>query len=380
MKNRNNLNIYLTVILIAATLFSLLTIYASSTAPEARRSLHLSARSATLYEPETKTFLYKNKENLRLPMASTTKIMPALVAIENAALEDIVTVSANAAAVEGSKAYFSVGEEATLEEMLYALMLGSANDAAIAIAEHIAGGVDDFAVLMNKKAESIGLADTSFSNPHGLDADDHYTTAHDLALLAAEYLKNPILKSISSTYKKTFSVGLRTKTYVNHNKLLRLYDGSVGMKTGFTKKSGRCLVGAAERDGLTFITVTLDAPNDWSDHRDMLNYGYDTLEKICFAKPGEYSYQISMLGSEAGTVTVENTEGLEMIVNKDEHKIEEFIKLSRFATAPVKEGDILGKVIFTLDGEAVGEVDLKALSSVDIKKGESFFKKLFKNN
>ena len=376
MNRQNNYLICLAAILILTLLLSLLPIYAS---PESAKSPNVSARSATLYEPETSRFLYSKNATERLPMASTTKIMTALIAIEHAELDDIVKIDDRAIGVEGSSAYLRRGDILTMEELLYALLLQSANDAAVAIACHIGGGIEGFAEIMNERAESLGLSDTHFTNPHGLDDPEHYTTANELAIIAAEAIGNPTFRKISSTYQKSFITEDRSRTYVNHNKLLKLYDGSIGMKTGFTKKSGRCLVGAAERDGLTFITVTLDAPNDWNDHREMFDFGYSKLEKITLATPYEFSYDMKILDGNSQSVTVTNTDEASIIIERGEHTVEKFVKLARYGIAPVRSGEILGEIIFTLDGEKAASVKLISSDTVDKKQEDGFFKRLYKN-
>ena len=271
----SNYNFYIAIILIATLLFSFLTIYSFGENVESKISV--SAHSAALYQPETNTFLYSKNADLRMPMASTTKIMTALVALEESSLDEIIIIDDRAVGIEGSSAYLKSGEAFTMEELLYALLLQSANDAAVAIANHIGGSSEGFAGLMNEKACSLGLEDTHFTNPHGLNDEAHYTTAYDLAKIAAQALKNEKFKEIVSTYKKTFLNDERSRTYVNHNKLLNLYEGCIGVKTGFTRQSGRCLVGAAERDGALLISVTLSAPNDWNDHKTLWNYGFSLL-------------------------------------------------------------------------------------------------------
>jgi D-alanyl-D-alanine carboxypeptidase/D-alanyl-D-alanine carboxypeptidase (penicillin-binding protein 5/6) len=349
-------------------------VYASSAAR--REVTGISAKAAVLYEPETGSFLYKKNADTPLPMASTTKIMTALVALDNASLTETVKIHDLAVGVEGSSAYLKRGDEVTMEELLYALLLRSANDAAAAIAFHIGGSIEGFAILMNEKAEELGLESTNFQNPHGLDGKEHYTTAKELAIIASHALDNAVFKEIVSTYKKTFNYGDRQSTYINHNKLLNLYDGCIGVKTGFTKKSGRCLVGAAEKDGLTFITVTLDAPNDWSDHEKLFDIGYSTLEKISFAKAREYRYSLPVIDGVSETVTVSNREELSKILERGEYKIDEHIKLSKFVTAPIKEGDVLGEVCYTLDGEYVGSVRLVAERSVASVGKRGFFERI----
>lgn len=371
---KRNINIYIALIIITALIFSLLTIFAFG--QESNHKISISARSAALYQPETDTFLYLKNSNNTMPMASTTKIMTALIATERAQLSDVVIIDKNAVGIEGSSAYLKEGEKLTMEELLYALLLQSANDAAVAIAYHIGGDLQRFVSLMNDKAESLGLKNTHFTNPHGLDNEEHYTTAEDLAKIAAEALKNETFRTIASTYKKTFSSAERSRTYVNHNKLLRMYDGCIGIKTGFTKRSGRCLVSAAERDGLSFISVTLDAPSDWSDHKKMLDLGYDTMEKVVLSQENEYCYKIPVINGENDSLRVINSDELSIITEKTKNTPESRVKLVRYAIAPINEGDILGEVIFTTEGKEVGRINLVAAETIPERRNTSFFNKI----
>jgi D-alanyl-D-alanine carboxypeptidase len=240
------------------------------------------AQSAILWDADSNRMLFSQNENQRLPMASTTKIMTAIIALEQGDLDSMVTIPKEAVGIEGSSCYFQEGEKLTLRSLLYCLLLQSANDAAHAIAVHIAGSVSAFAVLMNLKAAELALLDTHFENPHGLDSDCHYTTAKDLARLADYCMQNPVFCEIWGT--KTISLPLNKneelvycRALSNHNRLLRLYPLCVGGKTGFTKRCGRCLVSAAKRDGHTLIAVTLNCPTDWADHQRMYQYGFSTL-------------------------------------------------------------------------------------------------------
>ncbi len=368
----NYKNTLIAILSLAALIFSIFTISVASA-----DSFSVSAKAAVLYEPETKTFLYKKNANTRLPMASTTKIMTAVVALENADIDDIIIVDSRAVGIEGSSAYLSLGDTYTLSDMLYALLLQSANDAAVAIACGISGSVDAFVELMNEKAAELELADTHFENPSGLDSPEHYTTAHDLALIAAHALKNEKFKEITSTYKKRITpiVGSE-RLFVNHNKLLKLYDDAIGVKTGFTKKSGRCLVGAAERCGLSFITVTLDAPNDWSDHEKMLDFGFESLENRVLADVGEYSFDIPIIGAENQTVHAENTEAARKILKKSAKNITKDIELIRYGVAPIKKGDILGKITFSIDGEIIYTLNIAATEDIKQAKKENMLSKL----
>ena len=207
----------------------------------------------------------------KLPMASTTKIMTALIVIENCSLGDTVKVSPKAYGVEGSSMYLNAGEEVSVEDMLYGLMLLSGNDAAVALAIHTAGSVEAFAALMNARAEEIGAHNTHFVTPNGLHDPEHYTTAYDLALIAAEAMKNPdFRKIVGSTYHKT-TTGSVIRYMKNKNKILWQYEGGCGVKTGYTKAAGRCLVFAAERDGMTLIGAVLSCPDMFNVAKAMLD-------------------------------------------------------------------------------------------------------------
>lgn len=271
---KDNREKIITALIIATLIFSLFTIFVHSVPS---REIRISAKAAALYNPSTDTFLYSKNENERLPMASTTKIMTAVIAIENSELDKTITVDERAIGIEGSSIYLKSGEELSMESLLYALLLRSANDAAAAIAYEIAGSIEAFSQMMNEKAENLGLVDTSFENPHGLDAENHYTTAHDLAILSAYAISNPIFKEICSSKKKIINSSLESRLIINHNKLLNLYEGCIGIKTGYTKKSGRSLASAAEKYGQTLVCVTINAPDDWNDHKKLYNFGFRQL-------------------------------------------------------------------------------------------------------
>ncbi len=360
--------------IIILTLFLILCFVLFATVIFSESNLSLSARSAVLYEPTKFGFVYSKNADMRLPMASTTKIMTALVAIENSSCDSIVEIDDRAIGVEGSSLYLKSGESMTMKDLLYGLMLRSANDAASAIAYNISGCIEDFAILMNKKAESIGLSDTHFMNPHGLDSPEHYTTAKDLAVIAGEALKNDIFKEIVSTKKVTItnSDG-ESRLVVNHNKLLTLYEDSIGVKTGFTKKSGRCLVGAAERDGLTFITVTINAPDDWNDHIKLFDYGYSILKSHKLATPDSFKFKIPVINSDKQTIGVTNIDSFTIISKQTENEPKYEIILPKYVNAPIFRGDILGKVVFTVNGEYVGEIPLVSTEDASSAKEKGFF-------
>ncbi len=240
-------------------------------------AVDLSARAAVLIDGKSGKVLFEKNKDERLPMASTTKIMTGLLACESKKMKKTVTVSPVASGTEGSSLWLEPGEKQTLENLTYGLMLRSGNDAAVAIAEYLGGSIDAFALLMNERAKKIGVKNTGFKNPNGLDAEGHFTSAYDLALISREAMKNKTFRKIVSTKNKTipWESSEWDRSLTNHNKMLWRYEGCNGIKTGFTKKSGRCLVTSAKRGKTELICVTLNAPDDWNDHTKMLDYGFE---------------------------------------------------------------------------------------------------------
>lgn len=339
----------------------------------------VSASSAVLIDASSGRILYGKNENERRGMASTTKIMTAIVAIENAKLDKLVTVAPAAVGVEGSSVYLYAGEEITMETLLYALMLQSANDAAAAIAYDVAGGIEDFAAMMNEKARELGLSDTHFMNPHGLDDENHYTTAFELAKIAAYALENDTFAEIVATEKKVIPLhnSSASRLLVNHNRLLRSYKDIIGVKTGFTKKCGRTLVSAAERDGVRLICVTLNDGDDWRDHRALLDYGFSLYERETLAASGAFSYEVPVCGGETDLVTVSNADACDAMLPRDHGAVSVRVELPRFVYAGVEKGDCIGMAYFLADGQEIGSVPLYAEKSVPCVRGEkSFWRKL----
>lgn len=242
-------------------------------------AVDLSARAAALIDGKSGKVLFEKNKDERLPMASTTKIMTGLLACESKKMKKVVTVSPVASGTEGSSLWLEPGEKQTLENLTYGLMLSSGNDAAVAIAEYLGGSTEAFALMMNERAKKIGVQNTGFQNPNGLDAEGHFTTAYDLALISREAMKNKKFRKIVSAKNKTipWESSEWDRSLTNHNKMLWRYEGCNGIKTGFTKKSGRCLVTSAKRGKTELICVTLNAPDDWNDHTKMLDYGFETL-------------------------------------------------------------------------------------------------------
>jgi len=328
--------------------------------------LSVSAESAVLIEASTGNILFEKNARTRMGMASTTKIMTALVALESSSPDTLVEIPPEAVGIEGSSIYLKAGETLTMEDLLYAVLLESANDAATAVAIAVAGSVDGFACLMNEKAAALGLIDTHFTNPHGLYHEEHYTTAFDLAKLSAYALRNPDFARITATKKKIIPLSGNegSRVLLNHNKMLRLYDGAIGVKTGFTKRSGRCLVSAASRDGLTMIAVTLAAPNDWSDHSAMLDLGFASYTSVSLAQKGDFHLDIPLIGCNCASLSLSVHDNLTAALPVDHGEIQYTLEAPHYLFAPANQNTAIGRVIFSCDGEIIGEIPLCADKTV----------------
>ncbi len=364
----------------AALLLAAITVVGALCLPcAAENEPTVSAEAAILIEAETGEVLYAKEAEKTMAMASTTKIMTGYVAITQGDLTAEVCIPQAAVGVEGSSVYLYPGETLTLEALVYALMLESANDAAAAIACHMDGSVEKFADRMNRTAAELGLKNTHFTNPHGLYDEQHYTTALDLAMLTKAAMANEDFRAVVSTYKKTVPLrdGEGTRVLINHNKLLKRYEGCVGVKTGFTKKSGRCLVSAATRDGVTLIAVTLNAPDDWSDHERMLDYGFSRIMRLHLAEAGQFCYPVPVVGGKSGTAVAANSKALSLILPKTDGELSYTTELKQFYYAPIEAGQQLGQVIFYLDGKELARLPLTAKEAVEKAPEEGILRRLF---
>lgn len=274
---------YIVILLIVINIVLLTKVQAYSTAP------HNSAQAATVIDVASGRILYEKSGDQPLPIASLTKIMTAIVAIEEGDLKSIVKTGKNAVGAEGSSIYLRLGEQLTLEDMLYGLMLRSGNDAAIAIAEHIGGSVEGFSLLMNEKASYLGLEHTHFVNPHGLDHPQHYSTAKDMAILTAYALQNPEFQKIVATQVKTAPLeGFDwDRKWFNKNKMLRMYPGADGVKTGYTRIAKRCLVSSATQGDRQIAVVVINDGNDWNDSAHLLDYGFTQFKNVELIKKNQ---------------------------------------------------------------------------------------------
>lgn len=334
----------------------------------------IDAAAAVVMDARSGRVLYSKNASVRRPMASTTKIMTALVAIEKGSLDDTVTISKRAAGIWGSTINLQTGQEYTLYELLYGLLLNSGNDASIAIAEHVGGSVEAFVEMMNQKARELGAYDTAYVNTHGLDTAGHYTTAYDLALITRCALTNPIFSKIVST--KTASITGRQ--LYNTNELLDLYPGADGVKTGYTGKAGRCLVASATRDGMRLISVVLGAPTVYKraqSSKDILDYAFKNYRHYLLVSAGQEVARLPVYKGVENFALIKAAETIEIPLREDEYeKLEKRIYLPEKLEAPVYAGSGAGYVEYALDGEVVGRTDLVIWHNVRRKAFYDYFK------
>lgn len=318
-------------------------------------AVETSAASAILMDADSGRVLYERNADRKMLIASTTKILTALVAIEEGDLHDSVKVSREAAYTEGSAMYLTEGETLTLETLLYGVLLCSGNDAAVAVAQHVGGSVKGFVALMNEKARELGMEHSSFANPNGLDDEQHYSTARDMAKLARAALENETLMRIAST--RSVTIGGRTMT--NHNKLLHYVDGCLGLKTGYTKAAGRTLVSCAEKNGQRLIAVTLQDGNDWADHQALYEYGFSAYPARTCAARGQALTQAPVSGGVSPTVPLIAGAGFCYPAAETE-QLTTRICLDEPLRAPVSAGKTVGAAVFCLNGTEIGRVPLVA--------------------
>ncbi len=322
----------------------------------------VSARNAVLIDGHSGKILYEVAADSKASIASTTKILTGLIVVERCKLSDVVTIPVEAAGIEGSSMYLKAGEKYTVQELLYGLMLRSGNDAASALAIYCAGSIEKFADMMNEKAAAIGMKSSHFTNPHGLTHEQHFSTARDMGVLAVAAMKNDTFRNIVS--KKTAVAG--EQTIQNHNKLLWQYEGANGIKTGFTKDAGRCLISSAEREGnQRLIVVTLHAPNDWSDHTRLLDYGFSLSPSRFIFKHGEVK-NIEVIGGVTTFVSAVAKRDIIVSVTNEEYKSMKIVwDIPTHVWAPVVGGSQIGSVNVYVGGKLVGSSPVFTENAVD---------------
>jgi D-alanyl-D-alanine carboxypeptidase (penicillin-binding protein 5/6) len=353
---------------VASALLALLILFTSAPAYAEGNAPNLSkAGGAVLIEADTGRILLEKDKDRKLPEASTTKVMTAILAIESGNLSDVVTVSPNASGVEGSSIWLGVGEHVTVENLLYGLMLSSGNDAAVAIAEHTAGSVDAFVAEMNAKARQIGAVNTNFINPNGLYNKDHYTTAYDLALITAYAMKNETFRKVVSTvsWRMPWEGHEYDRVVKNKNRNLWEYDGATGVKTGYTTDSGRCYVGSAQRNGMELITVLLDDYDMFNDSREVLDYGFTNYQKVNIVNKGDVLGVADVANGITKMVDVVASLGCQYPCTQAESaSIRRELKLNAAIAAPIKKGEEIGKLELYQNGRKVTEIPAVAAGDV----------------
>lgn len=326
-------------------------------------SFSVSAKSAILIDADTLEVLYEKDAQTKRPMASTTKIMTALICLENERKNERFEVDSAAIRVEGTSMGLLEGDKVTLSQLAVGMLTLSGNDAANAAAVRISGSSEKFSELMNQKAAQIGMKSTNFVTPSGLHHENHYSTAYDMAILGAFTLKNADFVEISSKPKYTIRYGEPevTRTFSNHNRLVREVEGCIGIKTGFTKKAGRCLVSAVKRNGRTLVCVTLSAPNDWRDHKNLYEYGFSLYKKST-----DFDVKLPNLpivNSQYKSIPLKPTEEKPTLYLRSGEKITIKTALYPFEYAPVYKGQIVGTLYYCVGDAVLKECDLIAARS-----------------
>lgn len=327
----------------------------------------VSAQCAVLVDSTSGSVLYGKNEHQRASMASTTKIMTALILCEQPDLSKNITVTDKMVRVEGSSMGLLEGDVVSYHDLLYGLLLASGNDAANAVALSVAGSFENFAKLMNERAKAIGMNNTNFVTPSGLDDDNHYSTAYDMALLTCEAMKNPYFAEACKceTARLEFGNPPYKRTIRNHNKLLQMYDNCVGVKTGFTKKSGRCLVSCAEDSDKRVIAVTLNAPDDWNDHIKLLNYGLDSLTTRQFDLSNHLK-SVRVIGGDKDNISLSVNKVSVSLPEAEFDKLTYKIDFVKDAFAPINKGTKLGSISICIDNKVIKKVDCVAAENVGV--------------
>jgi len=330
--------------------------------------VRVTANAAIVMEAGTGRVLFEQNAHARLPFASTTKIMTALLSLEQPGVDVEFEVDANAIKVEGSSMGLVEGDRVTLRTLAAGMLLPSGNDAANAAAVRIAGSLPQFAHEMNDRAREIGMTNTSFETPSGLDGEHHYSTAYDLALLAREALRNPDFMDICSQYRMRVSFGNPPyeRWLVNHNRLLNYYEHTTGMKTGFTRRAGRCLVTTAQKDGVTLIVVTLNSPDDWNTHENLYERFFPYFQSADIAaEVGRLYIPVTGGAQENLPLMIKNSFTVALPVDGD-YNMSYKLSSPRFLYAPIEAGHLVGHIDITLDDQHIATLDLVAAKDIPL--------------
>ncbi len=346
--------------------------------------LKLNAKSVLLMEASSGSVLYENNAHESLPPASVTKIMTMLLLCEaidrgDVTLETVVTASERAKSMGGSTIFLDAGEQITIDDLLKGIAVASGNDACVAVAEHLCGSVEAFVDKMNKRAEELSMKNTHFVNCNGLDDDNHYTSAYDIALMSRELLKHKMIFKYTTIWMDELRGG--KFQLANTNKLIRFYSGANGLKTGSTSKAGSCISATAKRDGMQLIAVVLGSPTSkdrFSAASSLLNYGFSNFAVTEFGEKDEDVKEIKVIQGKDKTVLAKVAENSSVLIAKGREKdVKTHINLPKSLNAPVKKGEIIGEIIVSLDGKNIARTDLIAGSNVKKRNIFDNFKALF---
>lgn len=359
---------------------AVLALNGSALAERERDTVEISAGGVMLMDARTHKVLYAKNAHEKLPMASTTKIMTAILAIETGKLDALVTVPKEAYGVEGSSMYLRLGEKISLRDLVYGLMLVSGNDAAVAIAINVGGSIAGFAALMNEKAKALGAQNTHFVTPNGLHDAEHYTTAYDLALIASYAMQNETFREIvGTTYYRTVT-GEITRTVKNKNKILWEYEGGNGVKTGYTMAAGKCLVFSAERSGVELVGVVLNCPDMFPAAKRLLDYGFETYKPEKLVAAGDVIVRIRVNGGRKNALAVAVKQDIIILVKDgDSTTVRTVVKLAQQQVqAPVNKGDSLGSLEIWEDGRILAETELVAAETIEPAAFTDYLERLFR--
>ena len=365
----------------------------SNIAEKKDKKITINSRNAVVIDRNTKKILFDKKSDEKVKMASTTKIMTAMIVLQNTNLDNVVEISNKAASIGGSKLKLKVGDKITVRDLLYGLMLRSGNDAAVALAEYVGGSVEEFAEMMNENAKNIGLENTHFVTPHGLDNENHYTTAYELALLTDYALENEEFRKIVDTKVATIIINGQKRTINNTNELLGNLNGVYGVKTGFTNGAGRCLVTSIKRDDLNIISVVLGADTKKNRTQDSVKIienifqNYETVNlnkkiKECFDNWNKTSWKrINIEKADNEKLKLELKEEEEEInypiLKNTEKEITIEISVKDYFVAPIKSNTLIGKLYVKYAGETIKEIDIINTNEISRKRINDYMEEIF---
>lgn len=374
-------------IIVFILLFSLIPI------PITAEEFDINAKSAILIDAKSGDVIYEKNSHEKLPPASVTKIMTMLLAMEaiergDIHLEDKVTISARAASMGGSQLYMEAGEQQTVETLLKGISIASANDACVAMGEHLGGTEELFVGIMNKRAKELNMVNTNFVNTNGLPVENHYTTAHDIAIMSKELLKHPTIHNWLTVWMDTVSVGKdgKPKTQLgitNTNRLIKTYPGANGIKTGYTGEAGYCLSASATKNNMTLISVVLGAPTThvrWNESTKLLDYGFAVYECMTLASKNQVLGTVNVDKGKEGVINVIPEDDISLLIKKEDKKnITKEINLPERIKAPIKKGSIIGELVVYQNNEIYKTYPLIAEKDVDQANILNLYQKLFKS-